>query len=591
MSNPLGAFVMVLHGHIPYVLGHSTDPHGSAMLYEAAAETYIPLLWCLEELEGRGIKANITLSLSPITVEQLADERFKVWFEDYLREKMQGAAEDEAQFRGGGEENHFSYLARELWHGRYRALLEAFVEGYNRDLVGAFRRMQEIGQIELMTCGATHGYFPLLHEDVSIQAQLMQAVSNYQRHFMRRPRGIWLPECAYRPHALWGPSPVLGYLQDGQPELPVERLGVEELVGNSGFAYFVVDTHMLGGGASLPVSVREGDTTGKPWARINHLRDATPYTGPKTPYRPYFVGDRFEEHSPVSILVRDPDTSRQVWSAWQGYPGDFAYLEFHKKHMPHQLRYWRVTDDQNELGTKQAYYPDRADLRVREHAGHFLWLVKNKLRSAAWEGGMPVVCAPFDAELFGHWWFEGPSWLTKLLDWMNSDPEISVMKASDYVTRHGPDRAITLPEGSWGAEGGHNVWLNAETAWTWHLVYDAEKDFKGLVAHHAENPDPVVKRLIQQAGRELLLLQASDWQFLISTWSAHDYASARLRHHYDDYKFLAELARSTAEGNVPDHEQEMRVDAICERDRPFPDLDPRWWLPDPPEAPPVTGGE
>lgn len=589
MSNPFGAFVMVLHGHIPYVLGHSTDPHGSVMLYEAAAETYIPLLWCLEELEHEGIKANITVSLSPITVEQLSDERFKVWFVDYLRAKIAGAEEDEALFRDQWGDGHLAFLARETWRNRYEAILRGFVEGYNRDLVGAFRRMQQIGQIELMTCGATHGYFPLLHEDVSIQAQIMQAVSNYQRHFGERPRGIWLPECAYRPHALWGPPPELGYLQDGYPELPVERAGVEELVGNSGFSYFIVDTHMLGGGQPLPVVVRHGDVTGKPWAGIRHLRDASPYDGPKTPYRPYFVGDRFEDHSPVSILVRDPESSRQVWSAWQGYPGDFWYLEFHKKHMPHQLRYWRVTDDLNDLGTKQPYEPHQADARVREHAGHFLWLVKNKLQSAPWEGGMPVVCAPFDAELFGHWWFEGPAWLTKMLRWMNQDPDIAVMKASEYITNHSPDRAITLPEGSWGAGGGHAVWLNAETAWTWHLVYDAEKDYKGLAAYLADNKDPKVRALVQQAGRELLLLQASDWQFLISTWSAHDYASARVRHHYDDYRFVARLAREVAAGASLSPEQEEQFAAICDRDRPFPDLDPHWWLPGATKSAPSTG--
>jgi len=267
MPKPLGAFVMVLHGHIPYVLGHSTWPHGSIMLYEAAAETYLPLLWALEELVAEGISPNITISLSPITVEQLTDTRFKRWFEAYLTGKMQVAAENARQF-DSWHDGHLAYLARE-WQGRYRALREAFIDGYKRDIVGAFRRMQDAGHIEVMTCAATHGYLPLLHEDASVQAQVLQAVENYERHFGRRPRGIWLPECAYRPKCHWAPPPEIGY-----PETPYPRKGIEEFVGENGFDYFIVDTHMLGGGNPLPVEVRREDTLGKAWSHVRHVREA-----------------------------------------------------------------------------------------------------------------------------------------------------------------------------------------------------------------------------------------------------------------------------------------------------------------------------
>ncbi len=571
MSKPLGGFVMVLHGHIPYVLGHGTWPHGSNMLYEAAAETYLPLLWTLEELIAEGISPNLTFSLSPITLAQLADERFKRWFEAYLAGMQHHARENAREFAGrpGG---HLAYLARE-WEGRYRSLQEAFVDGYGRDLVGAFRRMQDNGYIEVMTCAATHGYLPLLHEDGSVRAQIMQAVQTYERVFGRRPRGIWLPECAYRPRCRWAPPPEINY-----PETPYRRKGIEEFLGENGFDYFIVDTHMLGGGHPLPVHVSREDTLGKAWSHIRHVREASPYEGGKTPYRPYFVGRRFEEHPPVAVLVRDPETSLQVWSGWQGYPGDFQYLEFHKKHVPGDLRYWRITDDHGDLGAKAEYEPARADEKIHEHAGHFLWLVKQKLRGAPWDGGMPAVCAPFDAELFGHWWYEGPRWLAAALRWMNKDPELRVMTASAYLGQHSPDRAITLPEGSWGAGGGHYVWMNHETAWTWHLIYDAEKDYTALVAAHGQGHDAVMQRLMRQAGRELLLLQASDWQFLITTQSAQDYASARLKCHYDDFKRISALARAYAAGEWIAEDQWARFGDISARDTPFPDLDPRWWV-------------
>lgn len=570
MSEPLGAFCMILHGHIPYVLGHGTWPHGANMIYEAAAETYIPLLWSLEELVHEGISPHITVSLSPVTVEQLADDRFKSWFETYLGEKEHAAYLNAVEFGERGD-GHLAWLASQ-WQERYRALREAFIDGYGRDLVGAFRRMQDGGHIEVMTCAATHGYLPLLHDDASINAQVRQAVQTYEQYFGRRPRGIWLPECAYRPRCNWAPPPEIGW-----PERPYPRKGLEEFLGEQGFDYFVVDTHMLGGGNPLPVKVSRDDTLGKAWSRIRHVREASPYHGQASPYRPYFVGHRFEDHPPVAILVRDPDTSLQVWSGWQGYPGDYDYLEFHKKHVPGDLRYWRVTDEAGDLGMKAPYEPQHADQKIESHAGHFLWLVKEKLRHAPWDGGMPVVCAPFDAELFGHWWYEGPRWLGKALRWMSQDPEIAVMTASAYVGGHSPDRAIALPEGSWGAGGGHYVWMNHDTAWTWHLIYGAEAEYRKLVKACGRGRDERMASLMKQAARELLLLQASDWQFLMTTESASDYAAARLRCHHDDFWMVARMAWAWHQGRGLTEADWVRYEALQQRNHLFADVDPLWW--------------
>lgn len=191
---------------------------------------------------------------------------------------------------------------------------------------------------------------------------------------------------------------------------------------------------------------------------------------------------------------------------------------------------------------------------------------------------MPVVCAPFDAELFGHWWYEGPRWMSKMLRWMNQDPEVEVTTASAYLGSHSPDRAVTLPEGSWGAGGGHYVWMNHDTAWTWHRVYDAERDFAALLHDHGPGHDEVMAKMVKQAARELLLLQASDWQFLITTWSARDYAEARLHEHHQDYKAIAHMARRYARGeNITDGEW-ARFGEICERDQCFPNVNPAWWM-------------
>ncbi len=563
-----GSFIMILHSHIPYVLGHSTWPHGSQMLYDAAADAYLPLLQAIENLAAENIAANLTIGLTPVTMEQLADDRFKDWFPNYLGEKRLAAEHNEEEFRGQGD-LHLAYLASR-WRDHYAYLSAKFCDHYQRDILAAFRHQQDAGNIEIISSAATHGYLPLLREDGSVQAQLMQGVAVYERYMGRRPRGCWLPECAYRPAAEWAPPP-----HTTGEEMPYPRKGLEEFLGENGFDYFVVDTHMLGGGEPLAVWIEDTETLGKLWGQIRRIDG--PAGSFKTPHRPYFVGCHFEDHPPVAALIRDPETSLKVWSGTHGYPGDFAYLEFHKKHTSGDLRYWAVTDASGDLASKRPYYPEEAARRADEHAGNFLWTVKATLQGAPHGGPQPVLVSPFDAELFGHWWHEGLWWLEKALRWMNLDPEINVTTPHKYLAGNAPHEAITLPEGSWGAGGGHWVWLNEDTNWTWQRIYDAELDMRQLVIEYGRGHDEAAVAVIKQAGRELLLLQASDWQFLMTTKSASDYAAARLNAHYSDFKKCAELARRYCRGEWIEQWEWDEFGAIFARDNIFPEIDPLWF--------------
>jgi len=571
MAEPLGCFVLVLHGHLPYVLGHGGWPHGSEMLFEAAADCYIPLLWMLEELAHEKVPARIVISLSPVLLEQLADDRFKQWFDDYLQHKMHWAAENEREFRSSGGE-HPAFLARR-WRERYQALRDSFCNRYHHDLPAAFRRHQEAGHIEIMTSAATHAYLPLLREDGSVQLQVKLAVATYEKHFGRWPRAMWLPECAYRPRAMWAPAP-----QITGPQAPYPRKGIEEFLAENGIDYFIIDTHMLGGGGPEPIEVDWQHTLGKLWGGIRKAREPRPYSGEKRPYFPYFVGHYYEDHPPVAVFARDPQTGLKVWSADHGYPGDPDYLDFHKQHAPGTLRYWRVTGGEWAFGDKDWYHPDRAEGKAQQHAGNFLWTVKETVRAQPRPGGrLPVLVAAFDAELFGHWWHEGPRFLAHALRWMHQDPEIEVLTGSDYLARYSPETAITLPEASWGAGGGHGVWLNDDTNWTWQRIYDAELDAKALLKEQGGSHDRATRALIEQALRQLVLLQASDWQFLITTWSARDYASQRVHCHHSDFKRVAEIARKSGRGERLTEEECHYLRQLQDRDRPFAEIDPAWF--------------
>src|SRR5439155_17905228 len=142
----------------------------------------------------------------------------------------------------------------------------------------------------------------------------------------------------------------------------------------------------------------------------------------------------------VASYVRDPRSSRQVWSRYHGYPGDGAYLEFHKIRFPGGLKFWRVTGPDVDLGGKQAYDPNAARARAYGHAAHYRWL----LRAIAAEGrraGGEVIVAPFDTELFGHWWFEGVEFLADLFRGLQGAEAPQPGSASARLSRRPSSRA------------------------------------------------------------------------------------------------------------------------------------------------------
>ena len=579
MARQTGSLALVLHCHLPYVLSHGRWPHGADWLNEAAAETYVPLVRMLNRLLAEGRKPRLTVDVSPVLTEMLADEAFRGEFEGYLTQKIEAARADQAEFERLGDHAMRRLAARwEAWYGEVRS---DFVDTYGGDLVGALRSLQDRGAVEIITCGATHGYFPLLSRDTSIQAQVKQAVSSYRRHFHRPPRGIWLPECAYRPSYVWQ-APV-------DPEPPQPRKGVEEFLSENGIEYFVVDAHLLRGGKAIGVYMDRFDLLQRLFERYVKERgemETRPET-PRTPYEVYYVASK-PAMRPVAIFTRDTNTALQVWSGQHGYPGDGNYLDFHKKRFPGGLRYWAVTDTRADLADKGPYDPEAAQSRLHPQAVHFRDLVKATLAQQAATTRRPgVLTAPYDAELFGHWWFEGVGWLEEVLRLVEDDPDIGVTTCGTHLDARReegrPVDVIALPEGSWGEGGHHYIWLNQDTAWTWKHVYEAERTLPALLQRATSDRlarDPTLERVLRQAARELLLLQASDWQFLIATVAARDYAELRVARHAEDFRGLAAIARRALDAGPPARlapEEEALVATLEARDRLFPDLDLAWW--------------
>jgi 1,4-alpha-glucan branching enzyme len=552
-------FALVLHTHLPMVVNHGRWPHGSDWLCEATFECYLPLIETAHRLVADGVSPKWTINLSPILTEQLASPEFQKELAFYYENVRRAAVESREHFARQGQPE-IARLA-DFWEEFYERMWELH-RRVGGDIPGTFAELQRDGHVEILTCAATHGYLPLLSRDESIHLQLRTAVETHRRHFGQAPRGIWLPECAYRPRYEWTPP-------TGRDSGRARRLrpGLEELLAAHGLEYFVADSHLVA--AAEPVfPYRDYIPLPEP------LGDPAPAarTERRSPYVPYRVASRGGTGTAVAFF-RDPRTTLQVWSREHGYPGEHAYLEFHKKHYPGGLRFWRITDGGRDLGTKAVYDPAAAAGKARLHAAHFVELVRDTAKHAS-DGGPAVVCSPYDAELFGHWWFEGPLWLEHVARALPVQG-MTAMTLGEALAAAPPPATISLPEGSWGESGDHRVWLNRETEWTWDRVYSAEVE---LTEHlrHAPEATPEWKRVLAQAARELLLLQASDWPFLITTGTARDYAERRVAEHYAEFKRLSEMARTLAAGEPLSVEAATTLRRLEREDFCFPDLDPVW---------------
>jgi 1,4-alpha-glucan branching enzyme len=530
----MGTFVLALHSHLPYCRGAGRWPHGEEWIHEAVLGTYLPLLVLLHDLRDAGVPYRMVIGLTPILIEQLADRDIIARTLEYIDDQLLRAEKDVRRFIGAPDRGR-AELAN-FYVGSYRRLREAYQTRFRRDLVRAFADLAKTGHVEILTSAATHGYLPLL-DAPSVEAQLGIGRRSSRRLTGLDPTGIWLPECAYRP-------------------------GLEKALAAHGITHFFTDAALLPGHARPAGDVRRrrGQSELGRFAPQEEREDVptASSTSDVDLLRPYYVGD-----SDVVAIARHDRVSSQVWSAVTGYPGDAQYREFHRKDTVSGLRYWRVTSVQTGLGEKEEYWPDRAAERARDHARHFVEVVRNELSGRSADGRDPLLAVTFDSELFGHWWFEGVDWLGLVLRELTGS-EIRVATATEYLEGDPPKKRIALAEGSWGKNNDHSTWLNEGTAWMWDELGGLMRAMDGLRA--APPGDPFRARAARQAVRELLLAQSSDWPFLVTTGQAADYAVERFRSHVHRFRRALALAR---EGDPIEDETELR--SLEHADNPFPD--------------------
>jgi 1,4-alpha-glucan branching enzyme len=607
-----GGFTFVLHSHLPYTRLAGRWPHGEETIHECAAETYIPLLNALHDLREEGVKYQLTIGITPVLTEQISDPTVLEHLVEYLELRIAAAENDIERYSAEGmtrtrkereaeerrkaatdpniseavtalaeaaakvagvlintnepdklDEPDPRHSLAKYYRDWYTYILESFKVRFKSDMIGAFRQLQDEGYIEIITSAATHGYLPLMHRDSTIYGQLRVGIESYKKHFGREPRAIWLPECAYRPAY---------YATDAQGK-QYYKPGLEEFLKGVGLHCFFVETHTVEGGVPVGKAAADDEVIG-PYSFIQreyvipHAQEL-PDTHRST-FQPYWV-----QGEDVAVMGRNNAISMQVWSSKNGYPGDKDYREFHKKDDGSGLQYWRVSGPDIDLGHKDFYNPDWTTYRVDEHSDHFVKLVEQEIRNYYKSAGKHgIICANYDTELFGHWWFEGVNWIKAVLRKLSTSDTVELTGASHWLKQYPPDEIIAIPESSWGKNGTHITWWNEETEWMWGPIHAAERRMERLIELVGDVTDANMKLVMEQATRELLLLESSDWPFLVTTVQAADYATERFKSHELRFNELASYLEQTG-GNpkLLDKKSLAKAKEYFDKDNIFPELD------------------
>lgn len=551
----IGSLVIVLHSHMPWVLGHGNWPHGEDWLCEAVAETYIPLLNRLNELVNDNKSPKITIGISPILCEMLSNIEFQSRFIDYCLNKVSLAKLDEEEtikrynlIDDISEKESLKDIINlcGFWQNFFNQSIIDFKLKYNCNLLEQFKTLQDYNHIEIITCGATHGYFPLLGTESSIKFQIKIAVNNYKKHFDKSPRGIWLPECAYRNSYEWK-----SFIAVAPFDTPRQRSGIEVFLKENNLDFFVTDEKLLTQSELLGWFADDE----KKYFLNKEFQHQDYYFHPN-PMKLYNISSDINNTETSSVIfTRDVTLALKVWSGEGGYPGDGNYLDFHKKNMNSKLRYWSVTSTKLDMAYKKTYKHLETQKVIDLQSNNYISLIESAGKSFnSIENTNATICLPFDTELFGHWWFEGVDFLYYLLKGISNSPYIKNRTCSEQLDELKPKEVIKLKEGSWGENNNHDVWSNEKTYWVWEHIYNSElklqKLFKILDKNTLEylikNKNnfleiEVLDRLLKQLLRESLLLQASDWSFLITNESAKDYAENRFSFHLADFNRLYDI--------------------------------------------------
>ncbi len=515
----LGKLAFILHAHLPYVRKNEENSLEEDWFFQAILECYIPLLSTLENVSKQNPNnAKLTLSLSPTLLSLLDSSQLKDKFPNWINTRISFLNELSGEQKIASE-----YLLKTL-----EAKL-LFWEECSGDLIKKFKKLSLIGSLDIITCAATHGYLPILRErPETVVGQIKTAIRSHKNILGLNPLGIWLPECAY--------------YED-----------LDHILSDAGIRYAVLDGH--------------GILNSKPRPRYGVYAPICSKRG-------------------VAFFGRDSQSTLPVWSSREGFPGDPVYREFHKDlgweleiskllekgiktSRPLGIKYYRITGNDKSLGQKEFYKKFEAEKKVKEHAEKYLQQRSEQLKLLTLSSSFqPILIAPFDAELFGHWWYEGPIFIENIMKKANTY-KIKLTHLKDILSEK-PSLQVCEPcPSSWGQGGYHNYWLNDKNSWIVPEITKAGDVFVELSTFFKN--DESKKRLLKQAARELLLSESSDWSFILRAGTTTELAKERIDRHLSRFWRLINIIRNKDKIDIE------FLKTIEEEDKIFPEIEISDW--------------
>lgn len=495
-----GYWIPVLHSHLPFVKHPEYENFLEEFwLFEAISECYIPLLKRLKKLEDENIDFALTVSVTPPLAEMLDDEHLMEKYERYLDKLIELGEKEVIRTKNSEYENiakFYLYFFKET---------KEFFDGFlNKKVLNGYRYFYDKNKLEIITCGATHGFLPLLSVNKqAVIAQIKVAVLSHQKHFNKAPKGIWLPECAYYD-------------------------GLDEILKENQIEFFILDAHGI------------------------VYANPTPKYGV---YAPIITPNK------VAVFGRDNESSKQVWSSKEGYPGDFCYRDFYRD-IGYDLDFDYIKDYINPDGArvftgfkyhkitgnsdyKEIYDPYIASLKTIEHAQNFHFNRERQIEHiSSLMDKAPMILSPYDAELFGHWWFEGPEFLYNMLKEIDKHKVIKAITPVEYLHMSYYNTVANPHPSSWGDEGYYDVWLNKSNDWIYRHLHEMADTMVEFANKYKNCANPHQESQLNQMARELLLAQSSDWAFLMTTATATEYSVARTKEHISNFWKIVDMLRN-----------------------------------------------
>ena len=488
MSDSLKAKVLlVLHAHLPYIrIPDKRFPLQELWLHQAVTESYIPLILCLRELIEEKTDFNITLSISPTLLAMLSDDYFKQKYGDYLATLLEILRKKSINSENGLKQR-FEWLLNKI------QIISNFYIKTKGNIPGELKKLRQSGKIKLITTTATHALLPLFRFSSNlIRNQIKTGQQAFENEFGFIPEGFWLPE--------------MGYYSN-----------LDAILSSFNVKYTFLDAHSI-------------------------------YLGPRSPSYGSFLPSVTE--SGIKIFPRDVQLSNIIWSAKTGYPGDSRYREFHFDYtysltdfelhdfnidkLPLGLKIYRITGNDKP---KELYNHDEAMEAVNIHSDDFISKIRERAIAVKQHiNKIPVFTLPFDAELFGHWWYEGPEFLKQVIKKISLAEDIELISPNDIENKN---LEIAVPaESSWGREGYFNTWTNPECSWIYPELAHLDVRLDNIKSDDDKSPASI------QAMKELLLASSSDWTFFMSNNTSHDYGKFRLNDHLNTAKKIIDEIES-----------------------------------------------